>query len=271
MAAVATVVVPLDGSLAAERALPTALDLVHGLEAELVLFRAAWDADGTVERAALHELVRRSGVPRARAIVAHGFPEEPLVQLVKRDPDAVVCMTTRGHTGLGATLFGSVAEQVLGHVDGPVVLIGPGCRSTPSALAGGRLVFCFDGSATSAALAPTVIAWATALDLAVHVAMVLHHDGEYLGDHLATADRQAAQALVEQLRTAGLVVRLHLLDGIDPARAIDAFARDLPAALVATATHGAGTGIIESALGSVATRITRHSPCPVLVRRVAPP
>ncbi len=263
----ATIIVPLDGSLASERALPPALELVEGFGAELVVFRAGWDSDGGADQAYLDEVVRRCGEVRVRAFLAHGFPEEPLVELVDREPDAVVCMTTRGHTGLGATLFGSVAEHVLGHVRRPVVLIGPACQPRDRRVGGGHLVLCFDGSATSAAMAAPAIEWARALDLDVHVAMVLHHDGEYLADHLAGPDTQAAHELTERLRVAGLHASLHLLDGIDPSRAVDSFARTLPAALIATATHGGGDGLARSTVGRVATRITRHSPCPVLVCR----
>ena len=54
--------------------------------------------------------------------------------------------------------------------------------------------------------------------------------------------------------------------GVDPARAVGAYAASLPAKLVMTSTHGEG-GLLRTALGSVALRIAHHAPCPVVVRR----
>jgi nucleotide-binding universal stress UspA family protein len=51
-----------------------------------------------------------------------------------------------------------------------------------------------------------------------------------------------------------------------PAAEIDAAAKDLGADLICVSTHGR-TGLAHLLLGSVAEKIVRHAPCPVLVVR----
>src|SRR5215218_8713131 len=51
-----------------------------------------------------------------------------------------------------------------------------------------------------------------------------------------------------------------------PAGEIDAAAKDLGADLICVSTHGR-TGLAHLLLGSVAEKIVRHAPCPVLVVR----
>lgn len=51
-----------------------------------------------------------------------------------------------------------------------------------------------------------------------------------------------------------------------PAAEIDAAAKDLKADLICVSTHGR-TGLAHLLLGSVAEKIVRHAPCPVLIVR----
>ena len=70
-------------------------------------------------------------------------------------------------------LLGSVAEQVVSDSPDPVVLLGRHCRTEwPNGLQ--RLLICVDGSSTTPAVAPTAVEWATALELDVHLAIVIH-------------------------------------------------------------------------------------------------
>jgi nucleotide-binding universal stress UspA family protein len=162
-----------------------------------------------------------------------------------------------------------VADELLPQITCPVVMVGgdhdPKGRP-PRGAGGGTLLVCFDGSQVSASIASLATTWARELELKAHVAMVVHRDGTFLGNVDATVPKQLARDFTEQLVEAGVPATLDLLDGLDPARAIADHAASLPASLVMTSTHGAG-GVVRKALGSIALRIARHAPCPVVVRR----
>lgn len=71
--------------------------------------------------------------------------------------------------------------------------------------------------------------------------------------------------LSARLHTPTTAARTEVLHGT-PSRSITGFAERLPAALIAMATHGR-SGIARITMGSVATDVVRHAPCPVLITR----
>jgi len=85
------VVVPLDGSPLAARALGPARSLAEATGASLALMTTRWDNE-----------------------VAEG-----------REPDTVVCMATHGRTGLARVALGSVAMRMLHHSPCPVLVLRP--------------------------------------------------------------------------------------------------------------------------------------------------
>jgi nucleotide-binding universal stress UspA family protein len=76
---------------------------------------------------------------------------------------------------------------------------------------------------------------------------------------------QALRRQIEPLLGEGAAIEAKLADG-DPARAIQAEAEALPADLVVMGTHGR-SGFEHLLLGSVAERVVRTAPCPVLTVR----
>lgn len=57
-----------------------------------------------------------------------GHPADSIIERTRANDIDLVAMTTHGRSGITRLLFGSVAEQVVRHVDVPVLLI----RPTPS-------------------------------------------------------------------------------------------------------------------------------------------
>jgi nucleotide-binding universal stress UspA family protein len=198
-----------------------------------------------------------------------GWPVPVITELVHGRPDALLCLAAHARTGTGAILLGSVADELLRSIEAPMVVVGPHVdpASTPSDTVGGLVVVCYDGSELSATIAPVAVEWARRLDARIHVVMALHRDGTFLGNEDATRPKARARELTDQLSSAGLDAELHLLEGLDPARAVAAHATSAGARFVMTATHGAGGGLLRAALGSIALRTVRHSPCPVVIRR----
>jgi nucleotide-binding universal stress UspA family protein len=81
--------------------------------------------------------------------------------------------------------------------------------------------------------------------------------------------RDAAARRLEKARqkvaAAGVLVETHLEDG-SPAEVITALAESVPADLIVMGMHG-WSGIPHLVLGSVAERVIRTAPCPVMTVR----
>lgn len=136
------VLVPLDESPSAEVALEVGLTALAGDPLDVVLLEV------------VEQLVRRSGLvereyarlamPTAQAylddvasdVVAHGhrayvsvrfgYPGREITDTVRNEAIDLVVMATRGRSGLGRVVLGSVAEDVLRAAEVPLLLIGPG-------------------------------------------------------------------------------------------------------------------------------------------------
>jgi nucleotide-binding universal stress UspA family protein len=185
-----TIVVPLDGTPFGERALPVATALWSALGLPVELVRVTGDDPPAVAEAYLHDVASTLGGVDVKTRVETGRPEDALTHLT--DGDLVVCMATHGHGGLTGVALGSVADTLLRTVPSTFVFVGPH-GTTRGDFRGGHLILCFDGSSRAWEVVPMVRLLAGALGLDVHVAMVLHHHGEFLGDHDATAAKRAAR------------------------------------------------------------------------------
>jgi nucleotide-binding universal stress UspA family protein len=142
--AIRRILVPLDGSDAAERALATAADLAKALDAELHLVEALrWvsqafiygvpevtmaQVDQDMDQAAKSYLSQlRDKLPKDMKVALHvvrGFAADALIDLVAdKDIDLVVMVShTRG--GLSRVALGSVADRML-QGKAPVLLVRP--------------------------------------------------------------------------------------------------------------------------------------------------
>ncbi len=268
-----TIVVPLDGSVFAERALRPACSIAARLEhARVVLVTLA---SGDVEaarvqlndRAALFSEV----VEVETRLLGTGDPVDAILATVASEPDALLCMATHGRSGIGAAVLGSIATQIVCRSTQPLVLVGPQCRTALLPTEHGRLVVCSDGSPSSDTIVPTAAVWCDRLRLEPWLVEVVPPD-EYPQAEDEPARNQeveAAQARLDQLSA-----RLHptttgantaVLHGT-PSRSITRFAERLPAALIAMATHGR-SGITRVTMGSIATEVVRNASCPVLISR----
>lgn len=263
-----TVVVPLDGSEFAERAVGPARALAARADAGLVL--ASGVLGGPVDpEAYLVDTVARLAVVGAQTVV---ISDRGVVggieRLVADAPDPVVCMSTHGRSGVGHALLGSVAEDVIGRVRAPLLLVGPAADPELSTRFDTALV-CTDGSDTARAIVTPVADWVRQLHLRAWIVQVIDAD-------VRRALHDGAQRIVEEAvvysmaqdllqRDAG-GVNWDVLHGDNVTDEIVDYATQLPASLIAMATHGR-SGFARFALGSVAVSVVHAARCPVLVVR----
>ena len=262
-ALVKTVLVPVDGSTLAERAIGVAAGLAMSVGADLRLFRASFKLDQHEEVLQLRNLADRHGLPRAQVEVSTGRSAAPaVIRASRRAADSVVVMATHGRSGLAATVLGSVADEVLRDLDEPMVLVGPGYqeRGDPT-----RVVVCWDGSLLSASVVPAAATWARQLRVPVQLLHVRGATDPPLGGDGGPAGGLLAAQVFDALSLDGRPVEVTEIVGGDPARGVLGALEDtLDGALVALATKGRG-GLLSSSLGRVSSRIVNQSPHPLLV------
>ncbi len=141
------ILVPVDGSDWAERAIPHASRIARNNNAELILLTAYQKpmaeyqdqmalanvteiSDQIRERArnymlGLRNELRAEGVNASYVIVEGKPPAETICDFVEEEGIDLVVMSTHGRTGLARFLFGSVAQKVLQTVRVPVMLVRP--------------------------------------------------------------------------------------------------------------------------------------------------
>ncbi len=146
------ILVPLDGSAPAEKALDLALDMARCYGGEVTVLqvleealdvgaaaiaRAASMATGSTDQAMgimrqqaeayLREVVHKrqdSGVP-IRTVVTSGVAVNSILRFAGEHQNDLIVMATHGRTGLSRLAFGSVTEDVLRQAVCPVVVVRP--------------------------------------------------------------------------------------------------------------------------------------------------
>ena len=143
------VIVPLDGSRAAQAVLPYAQELAKTLKLEVVLIQVigaettvqfspmgpdTWSIPSDVLQridvlasgylAGVGKELERQGLS-VRWDVLRGSPAQRIVEFAKGTPGSMVAMTTHGRSGLRRWVLGSVADQVVRASREPVLVIRP--------------------------------------------------------------------------------------------------------------------------------------------------
>ncbi|MGE5285546.1 MAG: universal stress protein [Actinomycetota bacterium] len=139
------ILVPLDGSALAERAIDQVEKMAEGSNAEVILLRVvpaplgkAPEAGQVEESKAFAESVARAAAyleriatrlgaisVKSRILVPTGDPKDEILAAAhKEDVDCIV-MSTHGGTALARSLMGSTAEKVVYTTKRPVFLVKP--------------------------------------------------------------------------------------------------------------------------------------------------
>jgi len=296
-----TLVVPLDGSELAERALPYAVHFAAERGGRLVLVRAAlgpppsgldWERqqvaaidDATNYLAGVATKVA-TRVPVTTAPL-YGHPvDEILAAVASFGADSIV-MATHGRTGLAHLLYGSVAEAVLARSAVPVFVVyaRPGeAAAPPFDSASARIIVPLDGSAFAEAVLPAaleILGAAGELVLSSVATPPDHVERDERGRVRAYLDQQEEaikREAVDYLRSVEAHLKLARPDlritidvrlG-DPAAGIAIAEIDRAADLVVMATHGR-TGLRRAVQGSVAGAVLATGSVPVLLVRPSGP
>ena len=253
-----TIVVPLDGSDLADRAVPTAVRLARPASGRLVLLAVACDDHTEAMRTHLDEVAAGVADVPVSTVVAGGREVADAIVDVAAAHHASICMTSHGRGGLRWAVLGSVAERVVAASARPVLLVGPHCAPDWSP-GPGPVVVAHDGSPMSDTLLGAACAWARHLDTSLLLTTVIHpldaEDAERPGALFAEPEAR--------IRAHGCAVDHLLVQRHFPAGVLADLAVERKAPLVVMASHGRH-GLERLVLGSTTTTVLDLVPCPVL-------
>ncbi|SRR5713226_1045957 len=140
------VIVPLDGSLLAEKALPHVVALATKMDLEILLLQV-YGLSASVLRASdgyvphMDELLKRlreeaqqhldqisqrlapEGFLRVFTMTLEGEAAGHIIDIARKSPDSLVAMCTHGRSGVARLVLGSVTDRVIRHCGDPVLVI----------------------------------------------------------------------------------------------------------------------------------------------------
>ena len=275
------VLVPLDGSKFAARALPTAWVLAARFGAAIHAVVVA-GSDDDVDW--LREYAARALGTGFHDQRVHVEASDDVVSVIHRQVDeldsCLVCMSTHGRGRMGGAVIGSVARAVVERGQKPVVAVGPhvpradpGDDTAAAPLQVGHLLACVDGTPESERVLPVAAAWADALDMRLTIVTVaepcprpVREGAPWRRAHGPDGD---ADEYVRQLgeRWAPVLpgVRTQVVyDPIGPAEGITDYLSTHPTGLIVVASH-LRSGLDRVVFGATGADIVRASTVPALI------
>ena len=285
-----SIIVTVDGSPLAEKALPYAMAVGRASGAKISILQVvpaagrnasnettAAQADGIAHaQAHVDRLVKALGSGLdVEGVVTVGEPASAILQEAQQRQADLVVMSTHGRSGIGRWIYGSVADNVMRSSHLPVLLVSAHCHSVWPTDRRPRILVPLDGSdvARGAITAAADLADAVQGDLLL-VQVVELHPPMY-GDPSAYAvidptleldeARGHLESVAAGLRSQGRSVQV--TDAVGAAVTSIADIADKRAVdVIAMSTRGSG-GLTRLIMGSVATGIVQRATTPVLVVR----
>ncbi len=205
-------------------------------------------------------------------------PYDAILNYASEEDIDLIVMATSGKTGLNYVLLGSVTEKVVEYADLPVLVVNERERDfvdQEGKMLLRRILYPTDFSPASrkaASIALHMAQEAGADILLTNVIEAHKHDVELIPPDAAKADENLAPKLDLLQREARLLfgdqvpVRLRLGRGPVP-NTLVATAREDAADLIVLSSQGEDS-FVDRLLGSVAERLLRLAPCPMLVVKV---
>ncbi len=283
-----TILVPLDGSRAAEMVIPYAVEIAANLENEIFLVSVSENSTPELHDSYLKSMatqVERQLKDHAskKEVKVHsevllGEPAREILNSAYKINASLIAMTSRGSSKQDKWLLGSIAAKVLRATNKPILLV----RATASeaALRQKRLVekilVPLDGSELGAVAIPyaEVLAQALMAELVFFQATPMTvtsgiSEGGMLYGELAENMRASALAYLDSvakpLKERGLKVSVAVALG-SPADQIIDYAKQNAVDVIAMSTHGR-TGIGRWVFGSVTDKVLHAGDTAVLVIR----
>jgi nucleotide-binding universal stress UspA family protein len=272
------IVIPLDGSELADGILSNIRPLLVKEEVRLELLAVIPEDWSDAARRHLKRIqmqLQEEGFD-TETHIRHGDAAREIVKMAKDFDAALIAMSSHGRSGIARWALGSTAERVLRTTQSPVLVF------NPTAMAQGRtsdgiqkILVPLDGSERGARILDSVIPLAKLTGAELVLLHVAPEDPTWAAiphvypgvDTLPTEDDALAliQPAVDRVNEAGVPHDVRVTFA-DPAQAIVELADHADVDMIAMCSHGR-RGIERLVFGSVAEKVLRHSPVPVLFQR----
>ncbi len=286
-----TVLLPLDGSSLAERALPYAAHLASVSGARLVMMHGQppvaapgapqFDVQAFAQLVREEQAVgalsdpRRIQIDAVTSTVYTDKTAEGICATARELGADAIVMSTHGKSGPGRWLYGTIADQVLRQATVPVILVSALCDHQWTGQAPFRILVPLDGSTFAEEVIAPVSDLARTLDAELHLIGAVSNHGETHAEGLSSlqsgtdaeirAMHDYLDRVAARLRADGRTVHVDVEAGIAPT-IIDEATRRRHIDLVAMATHGR-SGVARLALGSVASQTLQRTTVPMFLVR----
>ena len=296
------ILVPLDGSVLAEHAIPLASTLA-GSDGTLTFLHIVADPEPLrgifgstlataedvfrMERETGASLMqetadRWSDVIRKQPdiVVSPGDPAEVILAVAEESGATMIAIASHGRGMAGRLAFGSVADRIARSATVPVAIVKPEAQVeiVPEAVPVARIVVPLDGSEVSAEALPVAASLATSAGAPIHLMQAVNPSAVLLPSPLGAAEYPAElyQEVADDLSAAardtlnaaegelanGGVTVTHSVVEGSPVAAIEAEVRD--GDLIVMTSHGR-SGFQRWLLGSVAEKLVRTGVAPVVL------
>jgi nucleotide-binding universal stress UspA family protein len=261
------ILVSLDGTPQAKRALRYAEMLVRTAGGQLQIFRASVGGGPSdyIERALdlIAKRLQETGVPTEWSVVAGDAVPAILDAARSSQPDFIAMATTRS-SGLDRWLNDGVADAIVRSAEVPVLVIPPDREHRSPRKPLTRIMVALDGSAIAEEAIGPAIALARSLQADLILLRVIEEDNESGRVHAQEVE-QYIQTMVDGVQAAlpQRQVISHVATG-SPTIAIAQAAVDVGADLIVMSTRGRG-GLARAVLGSTATATLERSIVPLVL------
>jgi nucleotide-binding universal stress UspA family protein len=291
------ILVPLDGSILAESALPAASSLASTTGAAVTLFHVIEDnppeaihkdrhlsqADEAKEYLQAIASKYFAGMPNVDWHVHTGSVKDVAGSISSHAAEfdsGLIVMCTHGRSGVRDMIFGSIAQQVLSRNVTPILLLRPEQPTEPSVFKLRRILLPLDSESNHDDVFPFATELAKAYGAEIALLSVIPTFGTLTGEQAATSSllpnttaalldieeettRHHLQDHLQELQNEGFKVACGIARG-DPASEINAAAMRWKADLLILATHRKA-GIDAFWARSVAPNIARNTRLPILL------
>jgi nucleotide-binding universal stress UspA family protein len=291
--------VPLDGSLLAECALPHAIAIARAFEAKAILLRVL-DKNQAGEKAQLFDLVnwqinktgakqylektstriQKSGL-RFESVVLEGLVAESITEYSQRQGMKLIILSSHGRSGLSQWGISSVTQKIIFSAPTSVLII-RAHQPAPSELIEQQykqIMVPLDGSRRAENVLPMVTLLARFFQSRIHIVhvvktpemarqMPLAHEDVELSERIVTRNREEAIRYLDQVRLHspldGIDIQTHLLTSDNAAAALHELAEKEGIDMVVLSAHGY-SGYNQWPYGSMVNNFVLYSKVPLLV------
>jgi nucleotide-binding universal stress UspA family protein len=285
------ILIPLDGSILAESAIPYLRDMADQLKAEIYLLHVCpleYDSHLHMHQVYLNNVadnlrkeMQLSQGPKIKSEVILGDPVKAIIDYIKQKNIDLIALTSHGSSGFKSISLGNVADKVIrgSGVATLLIRVKDAIQGVPGKKKIERILATFDNSDSSKVSIPYITELAVKMKAAVTLfcltqtvySQIVDGIGSGAGVNWDSIDNATLkyvdgylQNIEDEMKKTGILVNHSTYLGMDAASEILNMERKSGADLIVMATRGRSQ-VARWAFGSVAEKVLREGNLPLLL------